>query len=151
MYKRALKASNATELTPDEEAYLQSTETLDVSSELLKESLQKDFDRWIKTDGKIFKTAEFRKKLVPKSKMSKTFPYHAWSTYQCGNAMYGKLCANIHNYNDSYEIRDGTWLNHDKVILQWLKPEIGPSDKKMHWYEERRKRDLPRTEPEKEV
>lgn len=103
----------------------------------LTELFQFDFDYWVRKHQKALKAM-----VTSQQADLATMEYSEFRSYQRGYHLYGELSTNIHDYGKSYVLDDGTWLKGDKIVLEWLQPEVS-SGGEVDWKAEWAKRHLP--------
>ncbi|MCJ1382114.1 hypothetical protein MMC17_005226 [Xylographa soralifera] len=50
--------------------------------------------------------------------------YDTWPSFSYGNSLYSELSSSIHKYNRSYNIEEINFTESQRIILQWLSPDL---------------------------
>ena len=106
-----------------------------------RELLQFKFDVWTRKNRRTIlgTTSPANTSLV----QTHNPPFQDWPCFTRGKAMYSELSANIHGYGKSYDVPMANWLKSDKIILDWLKPQVDVHTKEVDWANEWGSRGLP--------
>ena len=116
-----------------------------LSSSRLRPLIKRDFDYWAsKKLGQATSLEVARPGIRHDLPHLRRYnpPYQDWSVYQRGLTMYNELSSTIHRYGKSYKVHENVWAISDRLIFEWLKPDID-SVGEVNWDREWFQRGLP--------